>query len=280
MKLLLILLSLFSMSVWAIDAPDRKLPSTWREGTYVWDSRLLLNPITQKTELALASKQGIKHLYVGLTAEQVANKAMTHQQLRELTRRAWSYDMSVSLLLGEPLWIKPEHRPKLLSIIGDYTDLPLYSLVLDLEVEQLGWPVPTETLTHWIETVKDAKAKSTRPIELVTHWRWFTPEYESDLHTGAALLALGIHNVTMMTFTTNTDRISDIISSSAKHYPSISFRIAQSVEPQLSPEESWASGDKNAVQKIQNLRTHLSGKGFTGIDWQNWEYLKHTEFNN
>ena len=76
---------------------------------------------------------------------------------------------AVLLLLGDPAWINPADRPKLMALIRRFQNVPFDGLHLDLEVEQLGWPVPAARLQDWLNTVKEAKKRSPWPLSISAH---------------------------------------------------------------------------------------------------------------
>jgi len=122
------------------------LPAAWSQGVYIWDSRQLLDRTGQEAELGLLHQQGINDLLVGLTPAQVRAGPATERALASLLERAHGRQLTVQLLLGDPSWIQPGHRAELLALVARYRPLPFDGLHLDLEVEQLGWPLARERL--------------------------------------------------------------------------------------------------------------------------------------
>ena len=62
----------------------------------------------------------------------------------------------------------------------------------------------------------------------------------------------------------------------AQRWPALRFRLAQSVEPQLPVEESWAGVPARQLQQqVERWRVRLQPVGVTGIDWQDWTHYPH-----
>ena len=99
------------------------------------------------------------HLLIGLSATQVRT-ADSGAALSDLIREAHGRGQRVLLLLGDPAWINPADRPKLMALIRRFQNVPFDGLHLDLEVEQLGWPVPAARLQDWLNTLTDAQHRS------------------------------------------------------------------------------------------------------------------------
>ena len=69
---------------------------------------------------------------------------------------------------------------------------------------------------------------------------------------------------------------SELAEQIAQRWPALRFRLAQSVEPQLSAEESWAGVPARQLQQqVERWRVRLQPVGVTGIDWQDWTHYPH-----
>lgn len=258
MKLLLMLLTLFSVTAWAMDSPQQELPSTWLEGAYVQNSEPLLNPKAQASELKAMQEKGITHLYINLTPAQLANKTVTHPQLAELIRNAWMRKITIS-----PMLKAANHS------LTNYADLPFYSLYVDPDFTQ------DDSVESWIAVAKQARALTSIPIEITSPALWFTSESKTTVCVKCALKDLDINNVTLKTFTKNTDRISDIMHDASERYPEISFRTQQHVGIDIGDVDHWADS-KSDKADVQKLRQQLSSQRTVGIDWHSWEEFKET----
>ncbi|MGM0571984.1 MAG: hypothetical protein ACQET2_14805, partial [Pseudomonadota bacterium] len=124
------------------------------KAVYVWDSRPLLGEAERrKRHLQALESTGFNRLYLGLDSRQVARPQEILDPLKTLVSEAQNRGIRVDLLLGDPLWLTDEHRADLTALIRRLSILPFAGLHLDLEVEQLGWPVPEQRLQQWLQTV-------------------------------------------------------------------------------------------------------------------------------
>ncbi|MBF8742052.1 TolC family protein [Pseudomonas guariconensis] len=251
------------------DAPTRT--AGWSQGIYVWNSAALLDPHRRPAELQALQQAGMQKIYLGLDAAQVRNLPTTRQALEQLLAQASGQGLQVSLLLGDPSWIEPAQRHELMSLVKKLDGLAFDSLHLDLEVEQLGWPVPEQRLRDWLDTLKAAVQASPWPVEIASHPRWFDPTPPSKTCVPCALPGIGVHQVSLMIYTSNSERSTQRASTIAKRWPDLRLRLAQSVEPHLSKSESWAGQPPERLQQqVAQWRKDLSPQGIVGIDWQAW----------
>jgi hypothetical protein len=247
---------------------------SWNQGTYIWDSQSLLETKQRQHALNQLQAVGIQELLVGLTGSQVKQGLRTEAALRELLQDATAQGLKVSLLLGDPSWIEPEGRQELIALIKRYQSLPFNGLHLDLEVEQLGWPVPAQRLQQWVHTLKEAKQASPWPVSISSHPRWFERSC-SEPGTSAQIcvprLLGGIHSVSLMLYQRNPKRVTQRSLAIASRWPQLRFRLAQSVEAQLPADESWHGLPASRLQtQVSEWRRTLGAAGIKGVDWQDW----------
>jgi len=245
-------------------------PGSWSQGTYIWDSKSLLDPQQREGELRDLRRAGMTELMVGLSGPQVKAGAVTQRQLQELIDRAHRLGFRVHLLLGDPEWILPSGRPGLLALIRLNRNLPFDGLHLDLEVEQLGWPVPPKRLRDWIATVQAAAQVSPWPVNLSSHPRWFEP---TDTKNPCIPCAISpSQRVSLMIYNRNPQRSAARALAIARRWPNLRLRLAQSVEPGLEPGLSWHGSTAGALElQVQRWRQQLGADGVGGIDWQDWQ---------
>lgn len=242
----------------------------WSQGTYIWDSTSLLDPQQREGELRDLRRAGMTELMVGLSGPQVKAGAATQRQLKELIDRAHRLGFRVQLLLGDPEWILPSGRPGLLALIRRYKTLPFDGLHLDLEVEQLGWPVPPQRLRDWIATLEAAAKVSPWPVNLSSHPRWFETSDTSNPCVPCAIRPS--QSVSLMIYTRNPQRSAARATAIAKRWPKLRLRLAQSVEAGMEPGLSWHGSTAGALQvQVQRWRQQLGPDGVGGIDWQDWQ---------
>lgn len=248
----------------------------WRQGTYVWDSRRLLQAGSRRVELRDLRRAGMQRIYLGLSAAQVADIPLLRQRLQSSLDEAHAQGLEVALLLGDPAWLEPAGRQGLLDLLGQLQGLPFDALHLDLEVEQLGWPVPDSRLQDWLDTLAAVASLNPWPLELSSHHRWFAAPQTGQTCVPCALPQRGVQQVSLMIYTRNAERSAELAEQIAQRWPALRFRLAQSVEPQLSAEESWAGVPARQLQQqVERWRVRLQPVGVTGIDWQDWTHYPH-----
>lgn len=246
----------------------------WRQGVYLWDSRRLLQPGTRSAELKALRQAGMQRIYLGLTAQQVADIRSLRKDLQRSLEAAHEQGLEVALLLGDPAWIEPDGRQALLMLLKQLAGMPFDALHLDLEVEQLGWPVPPARLQNWLDTLMAVAQLNTWPLEISSHHRWFAETQPGQPCVPCALPQRGVRNVSLMIYTRNPERSTVLAEQIAQRWSALSFRLAQSVEPQLTAEESWSGVAPSVLQQqVQHWRAGLQEIGISGIDWQNWTHF-------
>ncbi|MEE9103183.1 TolC family protein [Pseudomonas nitroreducens] len=260
------------------NAPAKASPareSAWNQGVYLWKSQALLQPETRRAELNALRSAGMQRLYVGLDARQVADMPTLRKQLQGTLADARAQGMQVVLLLGDPAWLSASGRKDLLALLGQLREVRFDAVHLDLEVEQLGWPVPDSRLRDWLDTLGAVARLDYWPLELSSHPRWFA-EPASGTCVPCALPQRGVRQVSLMIYTRNPERSAELAQSIARRWPELRFRLAQSVEPQLPAEESWAGASSTQLrQQVERWRTRLQSAGVSGIDWQDWSHYPH-----
>jgi hypothetical protein len=206
----------------------------------------------------------------------VADIPALRQRLQSSLDEAHAQGLQVGLLLGDPAWIEPAGRQGLLSLLGQLQGLPFDALHLDLEVEQLGWPVPDSRVQDWLDTLAAVASLNPWPLELSSHHRWFAEPAAGQTCVPCALPQRGVQQVSLMIYTRNAERSAELAEQIAQRWPALRFRLAQSVEPQLSAEESWAGvPPRQLQQQVERWRVRLQPVGVTGIDWQDWTHYPH-----
>ena len=243
----------------------------WSQASYVWDSEALLDPGQRPAELDALRNAGMDKIYLGLKAAQIKDLGTTRQRLEQLLRDAAGKGVQVSLLLGDPSWIEPPERHQLTDLLAKLRGLAFISLHLDLEVEQLGVPVPDQRLKDWLETLRIASSVSPWPVEISSHHRWFADPKPGQTCVPCALPDAGVRQVSLMIYTRNPNNSARMAEQIARRWPDLQFRLAQSTEPQLDATESWAGASTEQLQHQSSAwREQLQPLGIAGIDWQAW----------
>jgi len=262
----------------AAPAPLRALATgarLWREGVYVWDSRRLLDPRTRADEWRALEAAGMQRILLGLSAAQLAEPQL-QRRLATLLREARARRLEVVLLLGEPQWILPGSRQSLIDLLGRLSALPFDALHLDLEVEQLGWPVPAARLRDWTDTLTQVARSVPWPLEISSHPRWFAPPAAGHDCLPCRLQESGVRQVSLMIYSRNPEQSAGVAEDIARRWPGLAFRLAQSLEPQLSAAESWKGASLLQLKKLAGIwQKRLQAVSVTGIDWQDWSSFPH-----
>lgn len=243
-----------------------------KDGMYLWKSEVIQDKAGQDRLLDSLHQHGVSRLYFGLNAQQAKGDRAFTMHLGKFIAKAQSRGIDVWLLLGDPGWLNPSERHKLVSIVKRFEEIPFAGVLLDLEVEQVEFPVRPEVLVQWVDTVEAVISSTQKHVSLASHWRWFSPDLP--ICMGCEFSRLGVHDISLMVYTTNIDRAVKITqnSSSAKGMP---IRLAQSIEPTLSTDESWAKVPPSQRRlRLSQLKARLDG---TPIDWQAYEFINHLD---
>lgn len=245
-------------------------------GFYVWDSRALLHRIQEDgTFWKKLREHAIDRLLISLDGEQI--KTIHEPEHAEAWQEFWLaaavHDLRVDLLLGDPHWILPAYRQNLVDIVKKLSFLPFSGLHLDLEPNQLdGEKFEEDYLLHeLVRTVVAVRDVSPWPISMSIHPRYLaTPPGIPCL--GSSLHMLNIDEFTVMIYVANPERVAEIARPLLDKYPDTTISIAQSVEPILSREESYAQKGRNVFfDNMELLRTSLPQKNRGQIIVQSWK---------
>lgn len=245
--------------------------AAWSQATYVWNSQVLLDERLRSATLARLTDAGIERVYLGLNRNESTAAASGGLNIDVLIEEAGAQGITVDLLLGEPLWMKPEHRHDLLALIASLSHIPFERLHLDLEVDQLEGPVTNEHLQDWLDTLAAAVAVSPWPVTIDSHHRWFHADLDRLPCVPCALPEIGIKEVSIMLYITNADRAAEIIQKVARRWPRLQFRLAQSIEHDQPAWISWHGKSTHELQEMaRHWRAKLDTEGVRGVDWQDW----------
>lgn len=250
-------------------------------GAYVWHG-LDLRQLDKKKDsfMSKLAQAGMERVLMSLDAGQIASlrEAAARDAFRNFLWSAQKARVRVDLLLGDPGWILPAHRDKLLEIVRELSDLPFAGFQLDLEPEQLpNWQASSATLVAELaRTLQSVAEISPWPLALSAHPRWF--ELKSELGCVACLLpAMGVGEVSLMVYRTDLAKVVAIVAPILKAFPALQFSVAQSAERELGDESSFATRGKRALgAQVEALKTQLAAPNFAGVliqDWQGYQGL-------
>ncbi|MEC7816122.1 MAG: TolC family protein [Pseudomonadota bacterium] len=243
----------------------------WSRAVYVWDSTELLNGSTRTAAITELTSARFDTVYLGLSADQLRADDL-NRQLTALVNAMREQGLSVYLLLGEPTWIQPEQRRDLITLIQTLAAVPFDGLHLDLEVEQLGWPVPEATVGHWLDTLEAASRASPWPVSIVAHHRWFSdPDFRSPECVPCQLPGLGIRDASIMAYSTAGERLDQIVAQATALSPGLNLGVVQSLEPVLPDTNSWYGRPPGQIEQLESgWRQQWQSFGIGLLAWQDW----------
>jgi hypothetical protein len=245
------------------------------KSVYVWDASSFLAPETRISSLQELKAKGFDHFLISFTAEQISNfdKYYNRMELEDLLSTSKSMGIRADLLLGEPTWLYPEERKDLIRIIERMKKFKFSGIHLDIEPDSLpGAEGKRENLLGLlIETVKEVKSKTDLNLSVSVHPRYLEGNLGAISSKGFA--GLGLEYLAVMIYTTNPDTAIKRIRYIMLMHPSLNFRLAQSIERILPPEESYFSSGIDAYRdSMENISSELSNiRKFNGVIIQAWE---------
>lgn len=250
----------------------------WSSAAYIWDTSTLLKQSQRSAQINSLLQAGFNHVYLGFNAEQISQLSILGPEVTQVIQQLKQRGFTVDLLLGDANWLLKENRHELLQLIDTFAGYPFDHLHLDLEVEQLGWPVPESRLNDWLHTLKAAVQHSPWPITLVSHHRWFATEQRTaKVCIPCALPDLNISGATLMLYSTAERSVIERTAQMLKAWPELQLQLAQSVEADLAKENSWRGSTAAELNKLNtSLRDQLQPLGLAGIAWQDWAHYPQT----
>ncbi|TKB26884.1 TolC family protein [Desulfopila sp. IMCC35006] len=252
--------------------------TTARSVVYWWNTTSLFD---YPFPFADFKQQSIDHVLVSLNAGQLAYIATPEGQakMRRLLADGQQQGLTVSLLLGEPTWILPEFRHRLMNILQLANNFDFAGVHLDMEPSQLdAGKYGLEYLAaQLLRTVQVATEVSEHPIEISIHPRMLDTT-QTNICFGCGLSNLPLNRVVVMIYRTEMQAAADQMARFSKEFPGIKFAIAQSVETSLGPENSYAhQGLKSFTQVRQRFMGKDYKSGWHGDvyiqDWQSYRQL-------
>ena len=264
--------SAWKEAVKAIDKPHSFHGLTF----YVWDIRRLpFGTDTCDQWFDNIVQLGIKRLLLSFTPQQIA--AMQNREQRQSTiqfiRHAREHDIRVELLLGDPSWILPEHKKSLTELIDSFSDIPFQGIHLDLEPDQLSTSEQDRNrlLKQLCDTLRAVKNTTQLPVSLSIHYRYLQ-DFSNNNFLTSEFYEIGLNEIILMVYISDPQRVLTIAGSILEHYPRLTFSIAQSIEPILSPAESYYKmSRKDFLLKLTALSKQLKYQNFGSLVVQDWQ---------
>ncbi len=235
-------------------------------GWYVWQGQALLDAPARLRELP----PGSRRLLLSFTAPQLHTLAAPPGQarLQAFVAQAHTLGLRIELLLGEPTWVLPPERPRLLSLLDTLRGLPFDGLHLDLERSQLPADAQRRWDSHLFDTLRAVRAHSAWPIALTTHYRELRqPDFARQVH------AAGVGELVAMVYVSRPERAAAIAQPLLRGPRELRWSVAQSIERALPTQESsYGAGRAASLQRWGELARRLAPvPGFQGIVVQSWE---------
>jgi len=215
-----------------------------RYGSYAWESREVMAQWAGGTLWPTLASQRVARVLLSLDGKQISQAATPAgaARLGRFIADAHAHSVAVDLLLGDPHWILPAERGELTAIVARLHGISFDGLQLDLEPASLvdegeTHAIAYSELSHTLAAVRTASAW---PVGVTLNDRDLAANGVGDLS------ALGLRDVSVMIYTSNAQRTVVRMSAVLQRYPAIGFTLVQSVEPSLTPEESYARAGRGA----------------------------------
>lgn len=245
--------------------------------TYVWNSEQLMTQIGLWEE---KETQSFNRFLVSLDAQQISHVAENPKYLQNFLHDARRHKKKIELLLGDPDWILPEYRDNLLQIIRKLAGVNFDGLHLDIEPDQLESELTgRERLEEFVETIRQVAAISPWTVGISIHPRYLTKESSFGLCILCELSKIKIKEITVMYYSMNIQGVVTTLKSAMQQHPTLVFSLAQSLEKELGPENSYAhKPQRNFIRAMQQLQDQLQSANFGGLiiqSWLDWENYLH-----
>ena len=251
------------------------------ERVYIWEALPFISPLSRAGALHGLKKRGINKMLISFTGKELNDLRGPEAQknLRDLLSAADTLGISSELLLGEPTWLLPENRGKLISIIRFMSKFPFSGIHLDIEPDSLSGAagVRPKLLALFADTVKESRGASPLPLSISLHPRYL----EGDLGKIFAdrLSSSDLSYIAPMIYTADASRAAARMSDILTRFPQFNFMLAQSVERALPQSESYASsGMERFTDSMRIIDEKLSKRrNYIGVivqDWKDYEVMR------
>ncbi|WP_297325951.1 TolC family protein [Nitrosomonas sp.] len=240
---------------------------------YVWNFN---HTMTQPEFWTRKPVNEVNRFLISLNARQIAATVADPASLERFLGDGRRHGKKIELLLGDPDWILPKYRKNLLQIIHSLSAIDFDGLHLDIEPDQLVSQLTgADRLEQFIETIRQVTAISPWPVGISIHPRYLARKSSYGLCMPCKFAEAGVREVGVMYYTMNIEKIVTTLKSAMRQHPNLTFSLAQSVEPELGPENSYANKPQryfnDAMQQLQN---QLQAPNFGGLIIQSWLDLR------
>lgn len=255
--------------------PDWMTATTGPDSVYVWNAAPLLDIETRRSQLARLRAEGFTHVLLSFNAEQINAMASPEsaESMEKLLETARGDGIRVDLLLGEPTWLYPANRGKLLNIISAMSAFKFGGIHLDIEPDSLSenGKSAAQLLDMLIETVAGVRKQTKLPLSISIHPRFLEGELAAQAEKG--LGSLGLEYAAVMIYSNNVALTERRFSKISENCRALNLKLAQSVESGIPGDETFhASGRAGYAAAMESLIRRLGAvRGFKGIIIQSWE---------
>ncbi|MDO4560486.1 MAG: hypothetical protein Q4C86_06010 [bacterium] len=251
-------------------------------GVYVWEAAPFLSPASRGRALVRLKERGVKRMLISFTGKELRsfkNKEARHD-LQAFLSEADAMGISPELLLGEPTWLYPENREKLILTIKFMSAFDFSGIHLDIEPDSLPGAAERrpKLLELLIDTIKESRRAAGRlPVSFSLHPRYLEGVLGKTL--AEKLPASAVSYIAPMIYSTNAAGVAARMSAILLRFPQFDFVLAQSVEKMLSKSESYAAagmdGFSAAMRGIdEKLAPRRNYKGIIVQDWKDYEVMR------
>lgn len=240
---------------------------------YVWASGPLLEAFSGGTGTADTLRElqtaGIDRLLLSLDGAQLERFEHDPDTLHTAVYAMQRAGFRVELLLGEPGWLLPQGRPRLIRIVRAVATRPFDGLHLDIEPAQLLEQGHEESAlaAALVATLTEATSATPLPVSLSIHPR------DLELRVAGTSVAQYLENLrvdpTVMIYVANAERTAELAAALLERHPQLMFRVALSLEESLSREESLHHlPPEEQRRRMAAIEARLAGRNFAGLALQ------------
>ncbi len=261
-----------------LQAPAEGLSA--KRAVYAWGGLATLQ--SSKAKEALDELQ-VSDLWLSFSAKDLKqlSQPKTRQRTASKLREQQQRGRRVVLLLGDSEWLRSGQEASLLAVVRDLADLPFDALHLDLEPGQLtpAQEQGAEQDAAWValgSRIAELRTETKVPIQVSVNWRALTPDAEGRCAACAAVK--GADEISVMLYSTALASVRERMARIAAVVRDKPLWLAQSIEPELSGEESHFKAGRASLRArldefqdptsqgrlsrvaIQSLETYMSAK--------------------
>jgi outer membrane protein TolC len=237
---------------------------------YVWNSSSFFDGTFSPL---LFQQHSIEKVLISLNADQLAyiDTPEGAAHLWRILAYCEQKGLTISLLLGEPSWILPEFRSRLMKILQLANKFSFASVHLDMEPSQLDTKkYGLEYLSaQFLRTLQVATEISKHPLEISIHPR-LLDKNQTNICFGCGLTNLDLKRVVVMIYRTDIQVVAKQMAGFSKEFPNITWAVAQSVEPSLGAKNSYAH---HGLETFEQVRQRLENCG-DSIGWCGDVYIQ------